>query len=255
MKNEVNVGDLTPQQRLDLARGTEAAPVGEREAFEAWLAHELFREGMDSEHIQHYFSMNDKGAYHAKRAHDGWLAWQAAYQRAQQPQSAEAVAFVKESQYLLGDTSDEISELLPIGTKLYTTQQPSAEAGKVRIPFRLWDDPDAEFPPNYARGWNDASDYYAKLNDFPQPSAGVVMPEPYGWVAAGNFYTDREAAITAAGKTPCIEVYNRQQMAASERRSAERQGAAEELARLLNAEGKETRELLARLNGKEVGRG
>lgn len=38
----------------------------------------------------------------------------------------EPVAVVKESQYLLGDTSDEISELLPIGTKLYTTPQPSA---------------------------------------------------------------------------------------------------------------------------------
>lgn len=93
------------------------------------------------------------------------------------------------------------------------------------------------------------------LYSHPQPSAGVVMPEPYGWIAAGNFYTEREAAISAAGKTPCIEVYSRRQMDASERRSAERQGVAEELARLLNAAGNETRELLARLNGKEVGRG
>ncbi len=29
MKNEVNVGDLTPQQRLELARGDKAAPVGD----------------------------------------------------------------------------------------------------------------------------------------------------------------------------------------------------------------------------------
>ena len=32
----INVGDLTPQQRLELARGDKAAPVGEREAYEAW---------------------------------------------------------------------------------------------------------------------------------------------------------------------------------------------------------------------------
>lgn len=33
----IRVGDLTPQQRLELARGTEAAPVGEREAFDQWF--------------------------------------------------------------------------------------------------------------------------------------------------------------------------------------------------------------------------
>lgn len=45
----------------------------------------------------------------------------------------EPVAVVKESQYLLGDTSDEISELLPIGTKLYTAPQPSAAPDMIEL--------------------------------------------------------------------------------------------------------------------------
>lgn len=36
MKKNIVIGGLTPVERLELARGTNAAPVGEREAFEAW---------------------------------------------------------------------------------------------------------------------------------------------------------------------------------------------------------------------------
>lgn len=38
------------------------------------------------------------------------------------------------------------------------------------------------------------------------------LPPPYGWVSVGKFFTDREKAIEAAEKTPCIEVYSRPQM-------------------------------------------
>ncbi|WP_313242967.1 hypothetical protein [Stutzerimonas nitrititolerans] len=38
------------------------------------------------------------------------------------------------------------------------------------------------------------------------------LPPPYGWVAVGEFFTDRAKAIEAAEKTPCIEVYSRPQM-------------------------------------------
>ena len=82
----------------------------------------------------------------------------------------------------------------------------------------------------------------------------VVNPDPYGWVAAGGFYTDRQAAIEAAGKTPCIEVYSRPQMDASENRSLQRQAVAEELARQLKASGGEIREL-RRLNSSPVSTG
>lgn len=40
------------------------------------------------------------------------------------------------------------------------------------------------------------------------------LPPPYGWVAAGEFFTDRAKAIEAAEKTPCVEVYSRPQMLA-----------------------------------------
>ena len=71
----------------------------------------------------------------------------------------------------------------------------------------------------------------------------AVIPEPYGWVAAGSFYTDRESAICAAEKTPCIDVYSRPQMNALENRSLQRQELAEELARQLNASCAEIRNM------------
>lgn len=71
----------------------------------------------------------------------------------------------------------------------------------------------------------------------------AVIPEPYGWVAAGSFYTDRESAICAAEKTPCINVYSRPQMNALENRSLQRQELAEELARQLNASCAEIRNM------------
>ncbi|MCU9947554.1 hypothetical protein [Pseudomonas sp. PDM13] len=49
------------------------------------------------------------------------------------------------------------------------------------------------------------------------PAAGVPEDcvEPYGWVAAGRFFLDRDQAVEAAEKTPCVEVYSRPQMLAT----------------------------------------
>lgn len=49
------------------------------------------------------------------------------------------------------------------------------------------------------------------------PAAGVPddCVEPYGWVAAGRFFLDRDQAVEAAEKTPCVEVYSRPQMLAT----------------------------------------
>jgi len=35
------------------------------------------------------------------------------------------------------------------------------------------------------------------------------IPKPDGWVAAGRFFADRDEAIAAAEKTPCVDVYLR----------------------------------------------
>ena len=43
---------------------------------------------------------------------------------------------------------------------------------------------------------------------------GVVMPEPSGWVGGGLFFHDRDKALEAAAKSPCVEVYSRSQMLA-----------------------------------------
>lgn len=82
-----------------------------------------------------------------------------------------------------------------------------------------------------------------KLYAAPVAKPQVVMPDPYGWVAAGIFYTERESAICDAGKTPCIEVYSRNQINALENRSLQRQEVAEELARQLSASCAEIRNL------------
>lgn len=68
-----------------MSNDNKAAPADEREAFEAWLSHELFKEGMDSDYLPGYFSKSSSGNYHATRAQDGWAAWQAraAHARAQ----------------------------------------------------------------------------------------------------------------------------------------------------------------------------
>lgn len=64
----------------------------------------------------------------------------------------------------------------------------------------------------------------AMLAAAPTPPASeqqraVVMPkncvEPYGWVAVGQFFSDRDQAIKAAEKTACIEVYSRPQLLAA----------------------------------------
>jgi hypothetical protein len=68
-------------------------------------------------------------------------------------------------------------------------------------------------------------------------------PAPYGWVGAGQFFTAREDAADAAGKTPCVEVYSRPQLLAVLARSAERQEVAEELARQVRLSGDEVRRL------------
>lgn len=38
------------------------------------------------------------------------------------------------------------------------------------------------------------------------------LPKPYGWIALDRFFTDRQAAISAAEKTPVIDVWCRHQM-------------------------------------------
>jgi len=97
------------------------------------------------------------------------------------------------------------------------------------------------------------SDLRAQLQAAPA-ERGVVLPEqaetpePYGWIAAGKFFTCREDAIDAAGKTSCLEVYSRPQLIGVLARSAGRQTVAEELARLLKRSGDEVRELKASLN-------
>jgi hypothetical protein len=40
------------------------------------------------------------------------------------------------------------------------------------------------------------------------------LPEPYGWIALGRFFTDRQAAIAAAEKTPVTDVWCRPQLLA-----------------------------------------
>ncbi|WP_339733308.1 hypothetical protein [uncultured Pseudomonas sp.] len=77
----------------------------------------------------------------------------------------------------------------------------------------------------------------------------ATLLEPYGWVAAGGFYTDRQAAIEAAGKTPCIDVYSLPQMDASETRSLQRQAVAEYLAKELDSACAEIRALKAQPSG------
>lgn len=78
MKNEVNVGDLTPQQRLELARGNKAAPVGEREAFEAWTRKEY---AFDDDMLR----KSNEGHYSYAKPANMWDAYQAgaAHQRQQ----------------------------------------------------------------------------------------------------------------------------------------------------------------------------
>lgn len=75
--------------------------------------------------------------------------------------------------------------------------------------------------------------FYAALLAAAQSAPAGEQPAPYGWVAAGQFFTGRESAVNAAGKTPCVEVYSRPQVLAELARSAVRQAAAEELARQL----------------------
>ena len=71
------------------------------------------------------------------------------------------------------------------------------------------------------------------------------IPKPDGWVAAGRFFTDRDEAIAAAEKTPCVDVYFRPSLLTVLARSAERQSVAEELARLLSQSNRDIRQLYA----------
>lgn len=64
---------------------------------------------------------------------------------------------------------------------------------------------------------------------------------PCGWLAVGEFFTDRERAIQAAGKTPVIDVFSGDQMHRVQVRSEERQLAAEELARQLRISSEQAR--------------
>ena len=85
--------------------------------------------------------------------------------------------------------------------------------------------------------------FYIAMLAAAQSAPAGEQPAPYGWVAAGQFFTGRESAVNAAGKTPCVEVYSRPQVLAILARSAERQALAEELARLLKQSGDEFRAL------------
>lgn len=129
-----------------------AAPVGEREAFEVWLgirpcgaAHDLAREAFKAG---------------------------AAYQRAQQPQSAEAVAYV--TGYHGGRCIIEPlnrAAVLPTGMALYSHPQPQsglteAEPGCFVQPV-----------PSHCDRITWRGQYYHLPIAAPQPSAGVVMPE------------------------------------------------------------------------------
>lgn len=119
-----------------------AAPVGEREAFEVWLgirpcgaAHDLAREAFKAG---------------------------AAYQRAQQPQSAEAVAYV--TGYHGGRCIIEPlnrAAVLPTGMALYSHPQPSAG---VVMPARKDESKYRGTGLIATRQWNACLDEFARLN-------------------------------------------------------------------------------------------
>lgn len=146
MKKTIVIGDLGPVERLELARGTEAAPVGEREAAIAWYknadwGNECFEDGVVR----------------------GFQAG-AAYQRAQQPQSAGQEP-VGEVQLKTGGGISllhvDLSQPLPSGTKLYTTPQPSAG---VAMPKYKENRTMIDTDESYQDGWNNCLDEFARLN-------------------------------------------------------------------------------------------
>lgn len=251
MKNEVNVGSLTPQQRLDLARGTEAEPVGERDVAqwpttpglsarpsddELWdqtlTERDSYHEAADKltaaiakhfgqdfgEHssmnepwsnalefmseqagaleanaapvgereafeaycgsIGYTLKVDDSGRYLGRYGAELWAGWKAhaAYQRAQQPQSAEPLAWLPKWAHdrltgQLGAVSDPvlwgISATLYVEqtdntVPVYTTPQPSA--GVVMPERKECDDGYPSDDWLIASAWNACLDEFARLN-------------------------------------------------------------------------------------------
>lgn len=76
-----------------------------------------------------------------------------------------------------------------------STPAPEAAGAKPRLPVRLWDDPDADFPPNYAKGWNDATDYYAELNGMPATARAL----PVEFLKSLEHYLECSANLTEKG--------------------------------------------------------
>lgn len=143
-----------------------AAPVAEREAFEAHV-----RIGGYSNPDKH-----PDGSYVSSVMELWWQGWKAraAYQRAQQPQSAEAVAWHTEDH--LEDKSattysKEIADRWaakgwPVTPMFYTTPQPSAG---VVVPERMTyqsglTGTNAGYNKRYVDAWNACLDEFARLN-------------------------------------------------------------------------------------------
>lgn len=139
-----------------------AAPVGEREAFEAWFESiNHYKPDVESGHVSWWYS--------DPRVDAAWDVWQAraAYQRAQQPQSAEAV------------------EIIDLDAAAWQSIKDAAHKSS-------W------IPEQYfLNDW--VADVCAFLADNPQPSAGVVMPErkskPYGKLYMPDEYEGWNACL------------------------------------------------------------
>ncbi|PKM01051.1 MAG: hypothetical protein CVV19_00560 [Gammaproteobacteria bacterium HGW-Gammaproteobacteria-9] len=112
----------------------------------------------------------------------------------------------------------------------YSNPEKRADGSYVSSAMELW-----------WQGWKARAARRAQTEQQPKEE----IPKPDGWVAAGRFFTDRDEAIAAAEKTPCVDVYLRPSLLTILARSAERQSVAEELARLLSQANCDIRQLNA----------
>jgi hypothetical protein len=112
----------------------------------------------------------------------------------------------------------------------YSNPEKRADGSYVSSAMELW-----------WQGWKARAARRAQTEQQPKEE----IPKPDGWVAAGRFFTDRDEAIAAAEKTPCVDVYFRPSLLTVLARSAERQSVAEELARLLSQSNRDIRQLNA----------
>lgn len=140
-----------------------AAPVGEREAFEAWATSVGY-------HIERDMFQREK--YQSTLTWELWRVWQAgaAYQRAQQPQSAEAV-----------DMGSEWTPCVKLPVVVHVRQQRDGEnhvsTREGITPIK----PDDLIMRGVAgEEYPIGRELFERTYTFdttPQPSAGVVMPE------------------------------------------------------------------------------